>query len=146
MTLWKTSSYKEHNRIWKAQGTHRKVRGSHEKVMKARRPSLPPWPDSRAPSLLILTLCLTISHLLCVFTVKKKKKRFGFKLWCKLIGCQVLRSTAWLGKSQPVLFEVCGNAANHVRVNTQLMICETGYSKVRICKLDPSSPGCHVQV
>lgn len=121
-------------------------RGSHEKVMKARRPSLPPWPDSRAPS---LAHPYSLPHYqppsVCIYSLKKKK-RFGFKLWCKLIGCQVLRSTAWLGKSQPVLFEVCGNAGNHICVSTQLMICETGYSKVRICKLDPSSPGCHVQV
>lgn len=52
MTLWKTSSYKEHNRLSKAQQTHTEVKGSYENLRKTRCPSpaWPPWPGLRVPS------------------------------------------------------------------------------------------------
>lgn len=61
MTLWKTSSYREHNRISKAQQTHREVKGSYENLMKTRCPRLITltW-FARAPHTLIRPLTVQL--------------------------------------------------------------------------------------
>lgn len=51
----------KHNRISKAQQTHRKVKSNYENLMKTRCPSLPPWPDLRVPRPSLLLPCYQVT-------------------------------------------------------------------------------------
>lgn len=100
MTLWKTSSYTEHNRISKAQQTHREVKGSYKNLMKTRCPRLITltWFAQAPPTLLVLSL----SSYLCTQYKPLSSSCIGMVTGAQRI--QRRRSTAWFGKIQPVFF------------------------------------------
>lgn len=106
MTFWRTSSYTEHNRISKAQQTHREVKGSYENWMKTRCPRLIAltW-LARAPPTLPRPLTVQLPlHTIQAFKQQLHRNGDGSSK------IQRRRSTAWFGKIQPVVF---------VRENTQ---------------------------
>lgn len=143
MTLWKTSSYKEHNRISKVQQAHREAKGSYGNLMKTRCPRLITltWFESAPPTLI---LSLTVQLPLCKIQFFKK----ALDLNCGGNSKDTKAEGRLLGLEKfNQLFSRYEKIHSKQRTNEYPQaFLEMSYSKVWILKLCPSSPGYHETV